>query len=306
MMAGKKPIVAKYEVIKLEHAQADALEDRVKNPNYGFKCLHYSVSESSQKLTIPILNKTGKAGSIRVKTVDAEAKAGEDFEAVDRVLEFRNGESQQQVDIIIHDDDNWEPDEDFFVQLFDPMNDSELEGQDTKTRVTIIDDDKPGQICFEEPKGVKAAANEEFAEIVILRKNGSDGIVTVDYDCVQLDSSDHTATPYKDYEPQKGTLTFQHGETKKSVQVKIIPKGEDEVRDESFGFKLYNCNPEGAKLSKKAMVLVNIVTDLDKKRQQDAYTQLLAKIEAEEATSWKSQFITACMLHPTKGENGEI
>lgn len=54
------------------------------------------------------------------------------------------------------------------------------------------------------------------------------------------------------------------------------------------------------------MVLVNIVTDLDKKRQQDAYTQLLAKIEAEEATSWKSQFITACMLHPTKGENGEI
>jgi len=119
MMAGKKPIVAKYEVIKLEHAQADALEDRVKNPNYGFKCLHYSVSESSQKLTIPILNKTNRAGKIRVKTVDAEAKAGEDFEEVNRVLDFKDGESQQQVDIIIHDDDNWEPDEDFFVQLFD-------------------------------------------------------------------------------------------------------------------------------------------------------------------------------------------
>ena len=208
MMAGKKPIVAKYEVIKLEHAQADALEDRVKNPNYGFKCLHYSVSESSQKLTIPILNKNKTAGSIRVKTVDAEAKAGEDFEPVDRVLEFKQGEAQQQVDIIIHDDDNWEPDEDFFVQLFDPINGTELDGQDTKTRVTIIDDDKPGQICFDQPKGVKAPANEEFAEIVILRKNGSDGIVTVDYDCVQLDSSDHTATPFKDYEPQKGTLTF--------------------------------------------------------------------------------------------------
>ena len=86
MMAGKKPIVAKYEVIKLEHAQADALEDKVKNQIFVFKCLHYSVSESSQKLTIPILNKTNKAGSIRVRTIDAEAKAGEDFEAVDRVL----------------------------------------------------------------------------------------------------------------------------------------------------------------------------------------------------------------------------
>lgn len=115
MMAGKKPIVAKYEVIKLEHAQADALEDKLKNPNYGFKCLHYSVSESSGKLTIPILNKSNKAGQVRVRTVDAEAKAGEDFEAIDKILEFKNGESQQQVDIRIHDDDNWEPDEDFFV-----------------------------------------------------------------------------------------------------------------------------------------------------------------------------------------------
>lgn len=91
------------------------------------------------------------------------------------------------------------------------------------------------------------------------------------------------------------------------MNIKIIPReSEEEVRDESFGVRLYNINPDGAKLSKKAMVLVNIVTDLDKKRQQDAYTQLLAKIEAEEATTWGSQFVTACMLHPTKGENGEI
>ena len=42
------------------------------------------------------------------------------------------------------DDDNWEPDEDFFVQLYNPSTGEELTGQDTKTRVTIIDDDKPG------------------------------------------------------------------------------------------------------------------------------------------------------------------
>lgn len=204
-------------------------------------------------------------------TVDAEAKAGEDYEKVDTVIEFRNGEQQRQIEVEIHDDDSWEPDEDFYVILCDPYDNSpegkQLDGKDTKTKVTIIDDDKPGQICFEEPKGVKAAANSEFAEIVILRKNGSDGTVTVDYDCLQLDDSDHTATPYKDYEPKSGTLTFGPGETKKSVTVKIIPKDDDEPRDESFGFKLFNCHPEGAKLSKKAMVLVNIVTDLDKKRQ---------------------------------------
>lgn len=46
--------------------------------------------------------------------------------------------------IEIIDDDSWEPDEDFYVQLYDPDTSEELEGQDTKTRITIIDDDKPG------------------------------------------------------------------------------------------------------------------------------------------------------------------
>ena len=45
------------------------------------------------------------------------------------------------------DDDGWEPDEDFFVLLLDE-NDQELKGDDTKCRVTIIDDDKPGNIQF--------------------------------------------------------------------------------------------------------------------------------------------------------------
>jgi solute carrier family 8 (sodium/calcium exchanger) len=32
----------------------------------------------------------------------------------------------------------------------------------------------------------------------------------------------------------------------------------------------------------------------------------MAKIESEEAGTWTDQFINACMLHPTKGEDGEI
>merc|ERR1712153_1063 len=39
---------------------------------------------------------------------------------------------------------------------------------------------------------------------------------------------------------------------------------------------------------------------------QDAYAQLIAKIEAEEEKTWGSQFITACMLHPTKNDEGDI
>ena len=32
----------------------------------------------------------------------------------------------------------------------------------------------------------------------------------------------------------------------------------------------------------------------------------MAKIEAEEEASWGQQFVNACMLHPTKNEDGEI
>lgn len=53
--------------------------------------------------------------------------------------------------------------------------------------MTIIDDDKPGQICFKETKSIQALASEDNAIIVIDRKNGSDGIVLVDYTTMELD-----------------------------------------------------------------------------------------------------------------------
>ena len=87
----------------------------------------------------------------------------DDYEKVDVTLEFKDGEPHQFINVIINDDDNWEPDEDFFAQLYDPNSGAELQGQDTRTRVTIIDDDKPGQICFKETKSIQALASEEFA-----------------------------------------------------------------------------------------------------------------------------------------------
>ena len=44
--------------------------------------------------------------------------------------------------------------------------------------MTIIDDDKPGSIAFEDSKPIKAIASNGKAEINIIRKNGSDGKVT--------------------------------------------------------------------------------------------------------------------------------
>lgn len=140
---------------------------------------------------------------------------------------------------------------------------------------------------------------------MIIRKNGSDGVVLVDYETVQLDQSHHTATPGIDYEEQKGTLKFDQKETSKVIEINILER-EGEERDESFGIQLSNCRPAGAKLSKKSFQIVNIVTDRESKKKQEALAQLLKKIEDEEETTWYSQFVSACMLHPTKNEDGFI
>lgn len=158
-MTGKKPVVAKGEIVKLEHSHASALEEKDKNPYFGFRCLHYSVSESSGKIRVFIDNKRGLAKTIQIKTIDAEATAGEDYEAVDTTLTFKAGEKSKFIDIKIMDDEGWEPDEDFFVQLYDE-NGMQLSGKDTRTKITILDDDKPGQICFKEDKQIKALATE--------------------------------------------------------------------------------------------------------------------------------------------------
>ena len=46
---------------------------------------------------------------------------------------------------MIFDDDKWEPDEDFFIQICN-IGDDHLEGEDTRTRITIIDDDAPNPV----------------------------------------------------------------------------------------------------------------------------------------------------------------
>lgn len=148
-----------------------------------------------------------------VKTVDDQAKAGEDYQELIQTLNFNDGEAFQVVEVFINDDENWEPDEDFWVQLFSPDTQQELRGADTKTRVTIIDDDKPGQIQFDEQKMIKAIASEGKVDVVVTRKNGSDGTVTVEYQTYSTAEEDHNAVEGTDYIAKQGTLVFKKGET---------------------------------------------------------------------------------------------
>jgi hypothetical protein len=65
------------------------------------------------------LNKKRTNSSVLVKTVDDQAKAGEDYQELIETLHFK-GEEFKVIEVKINDDENWEPDEDFYVQLYEP------------------------------------------------------------------------------------------------------------------------------------------------------------------------------------------
>jgi len=99
---------------------------------------------------------------------------------------------------------------------------------------------------------------------------------------------------------------FKPQEMNAVIKIKIVPKDESVERDESFGIVLKSVTPEGAKLSKKNMQIVNIITDTEKKKKEEMYTQLLAQIEEEEEITWSGQFVKAIKLHPAKNDEGDI
>ena len=136
----------KGAVIRRENRMATTLQVKDRNPDFGFTCLHYSVSEGARYVRIKVESK-GKGGNVGVRTVDGDAISGKDYDLLNEVIEFK-GKKVAEVQITIFDDEQWEPDEDFYVELYDPETKERLPGADTRTTVTILDDDKPGVLAF--------------------------------------------------------------------------------------------------------------------------------------------------------------
>jgi hypothetical protein len=132
---------------------------------------------------------------------------------------------------------------------------------------------------------VTSENEEEGAEIKLIRKNGSDGKVTVYWETQDIGEGDEFAKPGIDYEPVKdGKVVFSDSETTASIYVKILDREGD--RNESFGIKLLSVEPTAAKLSKKDFIMVNIVTDVEAKKRQEFYDSLIKKLHDEEELDW--------------------
>ena len=118
------------------------------------------------------------------------------------------------------DNDEWEPDKEFYVELYDPNTGYTLKGTDTRCTIMIIDDDNPGILTFAHKEYTVLATQKEVA-ITIKRKNGGKGKISCRFSTIELEVSDRKAVPDVDYEVTEGIVEFKHQEITKDVKIKI-------------------------------------------------------------------------------------
>ncbi len=175
----------------------------------------------------------GDTVTVDYQTNDGTATAPGDYEAQSGTLSFAPGESSKTITVPVKGDLLSEGDEAFTVDLSNAQNAALIKDRGTGT---ILDDDPKISIddVTVDPEGDSGTSNANFT---VSLSNQSDNPVQVDYA-----TADATAKAPDDYEPTSGTLTFDPGQTEKTVPVPV--KG-DTVDEPEQTFKVDLSDPQG-------------------------------------------------------------
>ncbi|KAK7501658.1 hypothetical protein BaRGS_00007089, partial [Batillaria attramentaria] len=239
--------------------------------------------------------------SLGVVTVDYEtregsAKAGKDFKYTQGSLTFNENEYRKTIQIPIINDDQYEADVDFYVILKNPGGGAGL-GDPNITRITVVDDDEPGEFLFEQHH-YHADMKKGKADVRVVREHGFDGTVTLEYSTIPgTAKGGSTLGPNVDFVESHGTLSFDHGETSKIITININRKME-----ESKNFIVALRNPSlGAKIGIRSAAVIHL-------NHKDELLERVGEIleeNKEEDVTWGGQFVEAMTVsNDEKDEDG--
>ena len=165
------------------------------------------------------------------------ATAGTDYEQPSGTVTFERGETEKEIVVKVTGDRDLEPDETVEVEF--NLASGPLSGKIVMGTGTILNDDyeisvvEPDTV-IEPPPGRTAVLGFE----VSLSSAASGGPVTVDYT-----THADTATAGVDYAVKSGTLTFEPGEVRKTIDV--VVNGDSDVEQEHERMSLRLSNPRG-------------------------------------------------------------
>ena len=172
-------------------------------------------------------------------TADDTATAGSDYTATSGTLTFAAGTAtlSQQITVPVSGDTAIEPDESFFVNLFNASANATI--TDNQGLGTITNDDSAG-ISINDVTAAEgnAPGTTNFVFTVTLSAADPTNPVTVDFT-----TADDTATAGSDYTATSGTLTFAAGTGTLTQPITVTVTGDALVEaDERFFVNLSNAS----------------------------------------------------------------
>ena len=126
--------IDKGDTGQAQHIKSQSTYD---SPVIGFKHLRYEVAESSKYVVITIEKKVPDQMMFKIRTIDGTAVAGQDYEAFFKTCCMMADEKEKDVKIGIMDDNEWEPDKEFKVQILEDYSEKRLPGRDTECTILI-------------------------------------------------------------------------------------------------------------------------------------------------------------------------
>ena len=103
---------------------------------FAFEQERLRVNEDCHEAVLNVIRKYGSHGAVSCSwaTKDATAVAGSDYEAAEGKLNFEDGEVSKEIRILIYNDDGYELEEHFYVEIFDAVSSCSLLQQQPKIR----------------------------------------------------------------------------------------------------------------------------------------------------------------------------
>jgi hypothetical protein len=207
------------------------------SPNLvGFKPASYTVSEGAGQalLSVAVVRVGDPDVTVTVNYVtrNGSAAASQDYNASSGTIAFGPGETQKQIAIAVIDDSNAESTENFFVDLFDPVNASLQQDGTSSATVTVQDNEGGTSIVRFDVPTYSVNESDGTVALTVKRSGGLGSSVTVNYA-----TSNGSAQAGSDYTSQSGTITFAAGEATKSLTIGILNDSTAEAT-ETFGVTL--------------------------------------------------------------------
>ncbi len=190
--------------------------------NSGTKNMNFKVSLSQI---------SGKVITVNYTTANGTATAGSDFTTASGTVTFNAGETEKNIPVSIKGDLFYESNETFFVSLNTPVNATIFNAEGTGT---ILNDDPVPSITINDVTLIEASGI--FANFTVRLSNPRNQPITVIYTTVN-----GSALNGSDFVQNSSTVTFNPGDTLKTVSIGIIDDAAYELQ-ENFSAVLSNVN----------------------------------------------------------------